>query len=229
MIHFLWFWSQIWSSRSDHLMTNSVRKPCTGDSSRTMRGLATNRWSIEEATGQEKIWWESTLPPTIMEVKNGSLQYYFPFIYGNFQLPWLWEEEYSRKNSPFSRTGNDAELDIENLEASIGYRFCFLETFSRGILKYTPVGGFPTQHSLWSPKWWNPSFSLWNNMNQNKHWNNTWVKLDGFQPPTPPLIPWWVRGFSSLLPRPVSSHGGDTLWDVKLMRIAAMSRKDSIG
>ena len=59
--------------------------------------------------------------------------------------------------------------------------------------------------------------------------HNTWVKPDGFQPPTPPLIPWWVRGFSSLLPRPVSSHGGGTLWDLKLMRIAAMSRKDSIG
>ena len=51
------------------------------------------------------------------------------------------------------------------------------------------------------------------------------IHLMGFNHPLPP---WWVGGFSSLLPRPVSSHGGGTLWDVKLMRIAAMSRKDSM-
>ena len=33
-----------------------------------------------------------TLPPIIMEVENGSLLYSFPFIWGNFPLPWLWEK-----------------------------------------------------------------------------------------------------------------------------------------
>ena len=36
-----------------------------------------------------------TLPPIIMEVKNGSLQYELPFILGDFPLPWLWEKEYT--------------------------------------------------------------------------------------------------------------------------------------
>ncbi len=40
----------------------------------------------------EKMVFGTTLRPIIME--KGSLQYYFPFISGDFPLPWLWEKGY---------------------------------------------------------------------------------------------------------------------------------------
>ena len=68
-----------------------------------------------------------------MEVENGSLQYSFPLMYGDFPLPWIWEKGYIVYTLPetiksplrFSMVGWD---EVLNLLLGMAYfqRLCFV-------------------------------------------------------------------------------------------------------